>query len=127
MPEVITYLPQRDYEDLYKTVKRKQIYSETFTGDSVETKIWLQDGKLMSQMKGELRIKQIKPLSKMETEGLSAESGFAKSVEYLVKEKGFPFEGASEFLLHIYGSQKIPKFVELPKEMLDAVRVSRIS
>ena len=89
--------------------------------------MWLKDGNLMSQMKGELRIKQIKPLSEMVTEGLSAESGFAKSVEYLVKEKGFPFEGASEFLLHIYGSQKIPKFVELPKEMLDAVRVSRIS
>lgn len=124
---VITYLPNRDYDDLYKTVKLKKNYSEIFTGDTVETKMWIQDGKLMSQMKGDLRIKQIKSIREMDTENITPSSGFAKAVEYLVKEKGLPFEGASEFLLQFYGANKIPKSFELPKDLLNAVRVSHIS
>lgn len=120
MEPVITYLPDRDFTDLYKTVKQKKYYSEQFGGDPVETKMWIQDGRLMSQMKGDLRIKQIKSVKEMNPEGLVAISGFAKSVQYLVS-KGFPFGVASEILLRLYAEQKIPKSFELPTQVMDSM------
>lgn len=123
MDSVITYLPNRDYDDLYATVKLKQRYSERFGSDSVDTQMWMHDGKLLSQMKGELLIKQIKPMREMNIAGLTGASGFAKSVLYLVNTKGLPFEQTSEFLLHLYSTQKIPKWVELPTHILDSMMI----
>ena len=122
MHQVVTYLPNRDYDDLYKTAKSHKIYSEIFNGDPVETKMWIQDGKLLSQMKGDLRIKQIKPLREMNPEKLTPESGFAKSVMYLVNQRGIPFEVASNILLQLYAQFKISKEMELPKSMMDSIQ-----
>lgn len=122
MKNVVTYLPSDDYDDLYKLVKEKKMYTETFNGDKVETKMWIQDGKLMSQMKGDLRIKQIKPISKLDISELTPTSGFAKSVSYLVKEKGVPLEVANGLLLQMYHQMGIPKSVEVPQKILDSVK-----
>lgn len=120
MKQVITFFPDDQYNDLYKTVKGKKIYEEKFGGDSVATKMWIQDGKLMSQMKGELLIKQIKPLSEMaSTDEFTAVSGFAKSVEYLHKVKGVPYEIACSFLLDFYNQNGFSKALEMPHQFLD--------
>jgi len=125
--QVITFLPDEDYEKIFETVKRKGRYSEVFWPDKVETKMWLHGGKLMSQMKGELLIKQILPNSKMDeimgNEKFIGESGFSQSVEYIKNKFHLPLSVASRMMMELYKMHGIPKQVALPKKILDSLEI----
>lgn len=128
--QVITFLPDEEYEPLYKLVKQKGRYSEVFWPDKVETKMWIQDGKLMSQMKGDLHIKQILPNSKMNEfmggERFIGESGFSKSIQFIQERDNLPIAVASRMMLEIYRQFNIPKSVELPREILNSLKIGSI-
>lgn len=128
--QVITFLPDEEYEPLYKLVKKKGRYSEVFWPDKLETKMWIQDGKLMSQMKGELLIKQILPTKKMDEfmggERFIGESGFSKSVQFIQERDNLPIAVASRMMLELYRRYNIPKGVELPRELLDSLKIGSI-
>ena len=127
---MITFLPDEEYEPLYKLVKKKGRYSEVFWPDKVETKMWILDGKLMSQMKGDLHIKQILPTSKMDEfmggERFIGESGFSKSVQFIKDRDNLPIAVASRMMIEIYKRFDIPKDVELPRELLNKLKIGSI-
>ncbi len=127
--EVITFLPDPEYEDLYKLVKKKGTYSETFWPDKVETKMWINNGKLMSQMKGDLRIKQIMPTSRMEEhvgDSYKGASGFALSVSYIQEKFDMPISVASQMMIDIYRQHGIPKEVSIPHEILEKLQIRQV-
>jgi hypothetical protein len=127
--EVITFLPDAEYTDLYKLVKKKGRYSETFWPDKVETQMWINNGKLMSQLKGDLRIKQILPTSKMNEyvgDSYKSASGFALSVSYIQEKFGMPISVASQLMIDIYKQHGIPKEVSIPYEILEKIQICQV-
>lgn len=116
--EVLTCLPDSDYHDLYKLVKRKGRHVETFCQDTEPTTFWISNGHLYSRLKGSPYLKKVLPISKMPTTYEPA-SGLGKALDYLMKKHNRPINEVLPIVMYYYSMNQIPKSVEIPQEILD--------
>ena len=120
-------MPDEDFKKLKEDLQKAKGHTitEVLGDDEVPTIMWLHGNKVMTRMKDELQMKEMKPFSQMDTR-VFQQSQVGRFAKWLETEKGVPTDVAVDMALQVYNKFTIPIDTPIPEHIKAMVQIELI-